>query len=56
LRPALAQSAESSPAAGQPQPHGSVGVDINCAVIGYTNKAPTACLATPVATSQCPPR
>ena len=25
-----------NPATGQPQPYGSVGVDINCAVIGYT--------------------
>ena len=33
------------PATGQPAPYGSVGVDINCAVIGYTAKAPTANLA-----------
>ena len=37
-----------NPATGQPQPYGSVGVDINCAVIGYTAKAPTANLANPV--------
>jgi hypothetical protein len=29
-----------NPATGQPQLYGSVGVDINCAVIGYTAKAP----------------
>jgi len=44
------------PATGQPQPYGSVGVDINCAVIGFTNKAPTANLAAPVPNSQFPPR
>ena len=33
------------PATGQPEPYGSVGVDINCAVIGYTASAPTANLA-----------
>jgi hypothetical protein len=30
-----------NPATGQPQLYGSVGVDINCAVIAYTAKAPT---------------
>jgi hypothetical protein len=45
-----------NPATGQPQPYGSVGVDINCAVIGFTNGAPTANLAQPVAGSQFPPR
>ena len=45
-----------NPATGQPAPYGSVGVDINCAVIGFTNKAPTANLAAPVANSQFPPR
>src|SRR5262245_42678972 len=44
------------PATGQPAPYGSVGVDINCAVIGFTNKPPTANLADPVANSQFPPR
>ena len=44
------------PATGQPAPYGSVGVDINCAVIGYTDKAPTANLAEPVPDSQFPPR
>jgi hypothetical protein len=33
-----------------------VGVDINCAVIGFTAKPPTANLAAPVAGSQFPPR
>ncbi len=45
-----------NPATGQPEPYGSVGVDINCAVIGFTLKAPTANLATPVVHSQFPPR
>jgi hypothetical protein len=45
-----------NPATGQAQPYGSVGVDINCAVIGYTNKAPTANLAQPAPNSQFPPR
>src|SRR6476619_648160 len=44
------------PATGQPAPYGSVGVDINCAVIGYTHQAPTANLAAPVPGSQFPPR
>ena len=34
-----------NPATGQPAPYGSVGVDINCAVIGFTAEAPTANLA-----------
>ncbi len=29
-----------NPATGQPEPYGSVGVDINCAVIGYTATGP----------------
>jgi len=37
-------------------PYGSAGVDINCAVIGFTDKAPTANLAQPVPGSQFPPR
>jgi len=45
-----------NPATGQPAPYGSVGVDINCAVIGFTAKAPTANLADPAANSQFPPR
>jgi hypothetical protein len=44
------------PATGQPAPYGSVGVDINCAVIGFTAKAPTANLAEPAPGSQFPPR
>lgn len=45
------------PATGSPAPYGSVGVDINCAVIGWTgNKPPTANLAAPVPGSQFPPR
>src|SRR5262245_29848156 len=45
-----------NPATGQPASYGSVGVDINCAVIGFTDKAPTANLAEPVDNSQFPPR
>jgi hypothetical protein len=45
-----------NPATGQPAPYGSVGVDINCAVIGWTAKPPTANLADPVPGSQFPPR
>jgi hypothetical protein len=45
-----------NPATGQPAPYGSVGVDINCAVIGFIDKAPTANLAHPVPGSQFPPR
>ena len=37
-------------------PYGSVGIDINCAVIGFTNKPPTANLASPAPNSQFPPR
>ena len=44
------------PATGQPAPYGAVGVDINCAVIGYTADAPTANLAAPAPHSQFPPR
>jgi hypothetical protein len=44
------------PATGQPAPYGSVGVDINCAVIGFTQGAPTANLADPLPNSQFPPR
>jgi hypothetical protein len=45
-----------NPATGQPQPYGSVGVDINCAVIGYTATAPTAALEPNAPGSQFPPR
>ena len=44
------------PATGQPQPYGSVGVDIDCAVIGYTATAPTAALEPNAPGSQFPPR
>src|SRR5260370_2064548 len=44
-----------NPATGQAAPYGADGVDINCAVIGFTDKAPTPNLATPVPTSQLPP-
>ncbi len=44
------------PATGKPAPYGASGVDINCAVIGFIDKAPTANLAEPVPNSQFPPR
>ena len=44
------------PGTGQPAPYGSVGVDINCAVLGFVDKAPKANLAEPVDGSQFPPR
>jgi hypothetical protein len=44
------------PATGQPAPYGAAGVDINCAVIGFTAQAPTANLAPPAPLSQFPPR
>jgi len=45
-----------NPATGMPAPYGAAGVDINCAVIGFTATAPTANLAAPVPNSQFPPR
>jgi hypothetical protein len=45
-----------NPATGQPAPYGAAGVTINCAVIGFTEQAPTANLAAPVPGSQFPPR
>ncbi|HUE26818.1 MAG TPA: hypothetical protein VMP89_08590, partial [Solirubrobacteraceae bacterium] len=45
-----------NPATGQPKPYGAAGVDINCAVIGFTAQPPTANLAAPVTGSQFPPR
>jgi hypothetical protein len=45
-----------NPATGEPAPYGSVGVDINCAVIGFIQRAPTANLEAPVENSQFPPR
>src|SRR6476660_6792126 len=44
------------PATGEPAPYGSVGVDIDCAVIGFIHTAPTANLAPPAPNSQFPPR
>ena len=37
-------------------PYGSVGIDINCAVIGFIDEAPTANLVAPAPNSQFPPR
>jgi hypothetical protein len=37
-------------------PYGATGTDINCAVIGFTRKPPTANLVDPVPNSQFPPR
>ena len=45
-----------NPATGGPALYGSVGVDINCAVIGYTAKPPTAALQPSPPLSQFPPR
>ena len=53
LRPDLLTGV--NPATGQPQPYGSVGVDINCVVIGYTATSPTANLAPPAPNSPVPP-
>ena len=44
-----------NPATGAAEPYGSVGVDINCAVLGFTAKPPTAALEAPVANGQFPP-
>jgi hypothetical protein len=44
------------PATGQPAAFGSVGVDINCAVLGFLVKAPNHNLADPAPNSQFPPR
>jgi hypothetical protein len=44
------------PATGAPKPFGAAGVDVNCAVIGFTAKRPTANLQRPVRGSQFPPR
>ena len=43
-----------NPATGQPTPYSSVGVDINCAVIGFLNQPPTANLAPPPPTPSSP--
>ena len=45
-----------NPATGQPQLYGSVGVDINCAVIGYTATAPKTPGPPNLPGSQFPPR
>jgi len=45
-----------NPATGQPAPYGAAGVDINCAVLGFTAQAPTANLTPPAPNSQFPPR
>ena len=45
-----------NPATGAPALYGSVGVDINCAVIGFPANAPTAALQPPLPNSQFPPR
>ncbi len=44
------------PATGKPAPYGSVGVDINCAVTGFTAERPTANLEDPAPSSQVPPQ
>jgi len=44
------------PATGEPAPYGASGVDINCAVIGFTADPPTANLVDPAPESQFPPR
>ena len=44
------------PATGQPAPYGSVGVDINCAVIGFTATAPKTPGPPNLPGSQFPPR
>jgi hypothetical protein len=45
-----------NPATGKPAPFGASGVDVNCAVIGFLDKPPTANLEQPVRHSQFPPR
>src|SRR5260221_6542461 len=54
LRPDLLTGV--NPATGQPAPYGAARVDINCAVLGFTAKAPTPNLAPPAPNSQFPPR
>ena len=44
------------PVTGKPVPYGSVGVTINCAVIGFTADAPTRAQSEPVPGGQFPPR
>ena len=45
-----------NPDTGAPTPYGSVGVNINCAVLAFTRRAPTANLEPPAPKSQFPPR
>jgi hypothetical protein len=45
-----------NPATGEPAPYGAAGVDINCAVLGFTKDAPTENLEPPAENSQFPPR
>ncbi len=45
-----------NPATGAPSPYGSVGVDINCAVLAYTGTAPRTALVPNAPGSQFPPR
>ena len=45
-----------NPATGAPSPYGSVGVDINCVVLGYTATAPLTALEPSAPGSQFPPR
>ena len=40
----------------KPVPYGSVGIDVNCAVLGFTKQAPSVNLAEPVPGGQFPPR
>jgi hypothetical protein len=45
-----------NPMTGKPAPYGAAGVDVNCAVIGFTDDPPTKNLAEPIPDSQFPPR
>jgi hypothetical protein len=45
-----------NPATGEPAPYGASGVDINCAVLGFTEQPPTENLEPPAENSQFPPR
>ena len=45
-----------NPATGEPEPYGSVGVDINCAVLGYTAKHRRKHSKKSAPNSQFPPR
>ena len=52
-RPDLIKSAD--PLTGKPVKYGSVGITINCAVLGFTKTAPKVALAAPVKGGQFPP-